>query len=171
MKTLILGLGNPILGDDSIGWKVVETVKIRYMSGEFSSTQEGNKSLLEFECYSLGGLSLMENLIGYDRVWIIDAIHTSRYPVGTVIIQKLEEFHDVQSSHLASSHDMTLQTALELGRSIGAALPQEITVVGIEADINFDFSEELSTPLREAFPEVVNRVLKIIQKEVTDDLP
>ena len=26
MKTLIVGLGNPILGDDGIGWKVAEEV-------------------------------------------------------------------------------------------------------------------------------------------------
>ena len=27
MKTLIVGLGNPILGDDGVGWRVAEEVK------------------------------------------------------------------------------------------------------------------------------------------------
>ena len=27
MKTLVVGLGNPILGDDGVGWKVAEFVQ------------------------------------------------------------------------------------------------------------------------------------------------
>lgn len=27
MKTLVIGLGNPILGDDGVGWRVVEAVQ------------------------------------------------------------------------------------------------------------------------------------------------
>lgn len=27
MKTVVIGLGNPILGDDGVGWKVAEEVK------------------------------------------------------------------------------------------------------------------------------------------------
>ena len=27
MKTIVIGLGNPILGDDGIGWRVVEQVQ------------------------------------------------------------------------------------------------------------------------------------------------
>jgi Ni,Fe-hydrogenase maturation factor len=27
MKTIVIGLGNPILGDDGVGWKVAEEVK------------------------------------------------------------------------------------------------------------------------------------------------
>jgi hydrogenase maturation protease len=172
MKTLILGLGNPILGDDSIGWKVVEQVKILSNHGKDTHNYDKNWSgnHLEYDCYSLGGISLMEHLIGYDRIWIIDAIHTGKHPIGTIIHQKLEDFQDIPCGHLTSPHDMTLQTAIDLGRSVGADLPKEIYIIGIEADLHYVFTEDLSEPLRKAFPEVVNKVMHMIQQEVTYDL-
>jgi hydrogenase maturation protease len=171
MKTLILGLGNPILGDDSIGWKVVERVKdISNHQGEIPQPEiTETRNIFEYECYSLGGIGLMENLIGYDRVWIIDSIHTSTCPVGTIVCKKLEEFQNIPSGHLTSAHDMSLQTALELGRSIGADLPKEIKVIGIESNLCFDFTEELSEPLKNAFPEVVKYLLNMIDEAGTND--
>lgn len=172
MKTLILGLGNPILGDDSIGWKVVEQVKLLSSESLDSNQIDGKRTqrFLEFECYAVGGISLMENLIGYDHVWIIDAIHTDRYPIGTLVCKKLDDFKDIPCGHLTSAHDMSLQTALELGRSIGADLPAEINIIGIETDIQFEFSDELSEPLRKTFPKVVNQVMHLIQQEANNDL-
>ncbi len=173
MKTLILGLGNPILGDDSIGWKVVEQVKDLWNSRNQirDPGQESQGITLAFECYSLGGISLMENLIGFDCVWIIDAIHTGQNPIGTILTQQLGDLQDLPCGHLTSAHDMTLQTALQLGRSIGADLPAVINIIGIEADIQYVFSDNLSEPLRNAFPEVVKTVMTLIQQnEVTYDL-
>ncbi|MFH2039158.1 MAG: hypothetical protein ABIJ65_06955, partial [Chloroflexota bacterium] len=57
-KTLIIGLGNPILGDDGVGWVIAQNLKDQL---------DGNPSL-EFEFLSLGGLSLMERLTGYHKV-------------------------------------------------------------------------------------------------------
>ena len=47
MKTLVVGLGNPILGDDGVGWKVAEEVK----------KQLSSDSLVDVNCLSLGGIS------------------------------------------------------------------------------------------------------------------
>ena len=54
MKTLMIGLGNPILGDDGVGWRVAEEV-----------TRKTNRPAdIEVDCVALGGLSLMERLTG-----------------------------------------------------------------------------------------------------------
>ena len=145
-KTLVVGLGNPILGDDGIGWCVAQEVKRRAPDAEV-------------ECLALGGLSLMERLIGYDRAVIIDAIQTSEQRTGTVRIFPLAEMADRTAGHMTAAHDTSLQTALELGRQMGARLPVAITVVAIEADRVYDFSEELSPAVAAAVPAATAAVL------------
>jgi hydrogenase maturation protease len=166
--TLIIGLGNPILGDDGVGWRVAEQVaqKIKQsttdpesqlFSTEFRSTDE-----IEIDYLAVGGLSLMERLIGYDRVIIIDAIQTGRIPVGEVIYAALEELSETYATHLTSAHDMSLSQALIIGRSMGAHLPKEIIIVGVEARSVYDFSEDLSAPISAALPKATNLVIELI---------
>ncbi len=102
MKTLILGLGNPILGDDSAGLKVAEIVRQRVAL---------DPSLEVSEDY-WGGLRLMERMIGYDQVIIVDAICTGAHPPGTVLHL---DSNDIATQHTSSTHDINLPTALPVG--------------------------------------------------------
>ncbi|MBM3128554.1 MAG: hydrogenase maturation protease [Chloroflexi bacterium] len=148
MKTLILGLGNPLLSDDGVGWRVAEQVQARITDPN-----------IEFDFHSGGGLSLMERLIGYDRAIIVDALNTGRAPQGTVSSFRLEDLPNYAQSHLASAHETTLHTALQVGRTMGAALPNDILIVAIEAQNVYDFSEELSPAVASAVPRAVELVI------------
>lgn len=162
MKTLIVGLGNPILGDDGIGWRVAEQVQ-REVIG--ATNEFGASHQIDFEFLSLGGISLMEHLIGYDRAIIIDAIHTGKVPQGNISIFPLEKLSGFSHGHLSSSHDASLPDAVEMGKLMGAQLPPEITIVAIEAQHVYDFSEELSPPIAEVIPTAVTQLKTIIFKE------
>jgi hydrogenase maturation protease len=163
MRTLIIGLGNPILGDDGIGWAVADELHKIYPSPAGRGDRgEGNQESIEVDTASLGGISLMERLVGYDRVILIDAIKTGQHPVGTVTVFPLEELSNPSAGHSASTHDTTLLTALEMGRQMDAHLPQSVTVVAIEAQIVYDFSEELSPEIAAAVPVAVNKVLGLL---------
>lgn len=160
MKTIVIGLGNPILGDDGVGWKVAEEVKKQLSSPpEFLPRREG--SHVEVEFLSLGGISLMEHLIGYERAVLIDAIVSDQEP-GSVIVARLSELPDNSALHTASAHDTSLQNALKLGKSMGAVLPEEVTVVGIAANRIYDFGEELSLPIAQAIPGAVQIVIDLL---------
>lgn len=151
MKTIVIGLGNPILGDDGIGWKVAEEVK----------QQLAPDSPVDVEFLSLGGISLMEHLIGYERAILIDAV-TSDQEIGSVIVSNLNEMPDYSAFHITSAHDTSLQNALELGKSMGVSLPKEVIVVGIATDHIYDFSESLSSPVAEAIPKVTEIVINLL---------
>ena len=151
MKTIIIGLGNPILGDDGVGWKVAEEVK-KQMPPHPSMT---------VEFLSLGGISLMEHLIGYERAILIDAIASEREP-GSVITSKLMEMPDVSAFHTTSVHDTSLQNALKLGKAMGAVLPEQVTVVGIATNHVYDFSEELSLPVAQAVSTATQIVIDLL---------
>ncbi|HNH78021.1 MAG TPA: hydrogenase maturation protease, partial [Anaerolineales bacterium] len=80
MKTLVVGLGNPILGDDGVGWKVAEEVRAQLSEAGLD---------VDVECLSLGGISLMEHLIGYSRVILVDSFALDE-PIGSILILKLD---------------------------------------------------------------------------------
>jgi len=154
MKTIILGLGNPLLSDDGVGWRVAEQVQARIADPN-----------IEIDFHSGGGLSLMERLIGYERAIIVDALNTGRQPQGTVSSFRLEDLPNDAQSHLASAHETTLQTALQVGRTMGAALPHDILIIAIEAQNVYDFSEELSPAVASAVPPAVELVIRHLTKE------
>ena len=151
MKTIIIGLGNPILGDDGVGWKVAEEVK----------KQLPPEPMGAVEFLSLGGISLMEHLIGYERAILIDAMASDQEP-GTVITSNLMEMPDVSAFHITSAHDTSLQTALKLGKAMGADLPEKVTVVGIATNHVYDFSEELSLPVTGAISKAAQIVIELL---------
>jgi len=157
-KILIVGLGNPILGDDGIGWHVAEAVKKALLVGG------AENPAVEVACYSLGGLSLMERLIGFDQAILIDAVQTGSGKPGSLYDLTLNDLPDLSTGHLTAAHDTSLQTALKLGREMGASLPSEIIIVGIEAEKVYDFSETLSPEITASLPEAVNLVLKQLNK-------
>lgn len=110
---------------------------------------------------TLGGISLMEHLIGYERAILIDAMASGHVP-GSVIISDLMQIPDVSAFHTTSAHDTSLQTALKLGKAVGAALPEQITVVGIATNHVYDFSEELSLPVAQAISTATQIVIDLL---------
>ena len=168
MKTLVLGLGNPILGDDGVGWKVAEEVKrqLPIPSHPAPLPLGEGRHVLDVECLSLGGISLMEHLIGYQRTILIDAFALDE-PIGSILVLKLSELPNYSAFHTTSAHDTSLQNAIKLGRSLGAQLPEDITVVGIATRHIYDFSEELSPSIAQAVPQAVQIVLGLLKQIVT----
>jgi hydrogenase maturation protease len=152
---LVIGLGNPILGDDGVGWRVAEEVK----------KQLPLDLPVDVDCLSLGGVSLMEHLIGYGRAILIDAFALEE-PIGSILILKLSDLPNYSAFHTTSAHDTSLRTAIEMGRSMGAQLPDDVTVVGIATKRVSDFSKSLSPPVAEAVPQAAKFVLDLLGEKI-----
>ncbi len=157
---LVIGLGNPLLGDDGVGWRIAERVQ---------QEAEGMAVAVEVDFVSLGGLALMERLVGYEWAVLIDAITTGQAPAGTVHQFPLEALPDLAAGHIGSAHDTSLQTALSVGRALGAVLPEHITIVAVETNPVFEFGLDLTPAVARAVPEAARLVLdslcKICQEE------
>ena len=156
MKTLIVGLGNPILGDDGVGWKVAGAVEANLSRLQLPASD------IQVECAALGGLSLMERMVGYDRAILIDAIGSGQRPLGEVYHFDLDELYDPSAGHTTAVHDVSLMTALKMGRSMGAILPDRITVVAVESPYTYDFTEELTPPVEAAVPTAAQLVIDLL---------
>ena len=154
MKTLVIGLGNPILGDDGVGWRVVEEIARRTAS----------RDDVEVDTSSLGGLSLMERITNYERVVLVDSIFSGKKPIGTISQFKLTDLPDITSGHTTAIHDTSLRNALSVGRSMGIVLPldEDVMIVAVETENVYDFSDILSPPVEAAVPQAVDAVLQLI---------
>lgn len=150
MKTLVLGLGNPILRDDGVGLRVAQALRPRLVG----------RPGVEVDEDTWGGLRLMERLIGYDRAIVIDAMSGGKTP-GTIEILSPDDLPTRRSSSL---HDTSLPVALELGRQAGAHLPPSsaITLVGIGVEDVIHFGEDLTPKVEGAVPRAVEVVESVL---------
>lgn len=155
MKLLVIGLGNPILGDDGVGWRIAEALQ----------NHPDLPPQVEIDFLAVGGISLMERMVGYDRAILIDAIITHQRPIGTVLSINLEDLPNRDIGHLGSPHDATIQDALKMGHRLGVHLPTNIELVAVESQNIFDFSEELSPPVLAAVPQAAQQVLELINTQ------
>ncbi|OGO32304.1 MAG: hypothetical protein A2Z16_10025 [Chloroflexi bacterium RBG_16_54_18] len=158
---LVIGLGNPILSDDGIGWRVAEEVQMALQSRPQASVQGTG---IEFDFLALGGLSLMERMIGYSQAIVIDAIQTGLQAPGKVSSFLLEELPDYAQGRTTAAHDTSLRTAIQVGQGLGARLPDKIEIVTIEAEALLDFSESLTPAVEAAIPEATQAVMHIIDQ-------
>jgi hydrogenase maturation protease len=146
-KTLVLGLGNPILTDDGIGIHVVRALESRSLPPHVTCAEA-----------SVGGLRLLSVIAGYERVILVDAIQTPEGKPGE--IYRLHP-HDLRTSrHAGSTHDLTLPGALSLGRSLGMALPEDqaITIIAIQADDVLTLGEDCTPTVGAAIPRALDAV-------------
>ena len=151
MKTLIIGLGNPILTDDGVG------VKVAYALEDILADSRPDVVVTEA---SAGGLRLMELMLGYDRAIIVDAFTNGSNTPGKMHRMTLDDLRDISpTQHSASAHDTTLVTALDAGKALGMHLPDEVVIYAIEVENVIDFSEEPTTAVAAAIPGAVTAVL------------
>ena len=152
--TLVIGLGNPILGDDGVGWVIADKLR-----------KEINQPYLEFEFLSLGGFSLMERMVGYKKVIIIDSISSGNHSKGEIIQFSLNMLPNNSSGHTTSSHDTDLKTALNFGRTMNIDLPDEndVLIFGIETGNVYDFSDVISPEISKSIPQVIKLIKETIE--------
>jgi hydrogenase maturation protease len=155
MRTLVLGLGNPILTDDGVGVRVAEAVQAALPPAEGAALPP-----IEVQEVSVGGLALMETMIGYERVILIDALWEPDVAPGSVQRMTLDDLRAISpTQHSASPHDANLITALALGRSMGLPLPAEIIIYAIGVENVLDFADTPTPAVAAAIPQVVAAVL------------
>jgi hydrogenase maturation protease len=144
-RVLLLGLGNDVLSDDSIGLRVAAALRERLRQKDHVTVVETTEM----------GLSLLDFMVGFDRLVLVDAVQTARALPGYV--------HEIAGEDLSSlpgfsPHFLGVGEVLALGRQLGLSMPREVKVFAIEVADPFTVGTELTPALKEALPEIINRV-------------
>jgi len=159
--TLVLGLGNPLLSDDGVGWRVAQELAAR-LGADPALAADPAFADIEIDHLAGGDLSLMERLVGYRRAVLVEATVTGEHPPGMVRRLASAGTRDGETRHLDAAGDASLATVLAAGRSLGADLPTEITTVVVEALRVDELGAALTPAVAAAIPSAVDAVLAAI---------
>ena len=151
MKTIILGVGNQILGDDGVGVHVANELK--------KHIQHPNVTIDEA---ITGGMNLLDLILGYEKAIIIDAVKTETGETGEV---KRIPLADFSTMHSCNPHDVSLIEAIKMAKKLGETrIPKEIIVIGVlMKQIPCEFGEQLSNNIAAAVPKAVEMTLNEIK--------
>ncbi len=153
-KTLVLGLGNPIIRDDGVAFHVLSRLR------EGWALQDREGITLRERC--IGGLDLLFETEGFDTLLLVDAYHVRGGEPGTVRVLESTQMGPAKLDWV-QDHWLNLPTALEFGRRLGWKMPT--TVHAIVVDIGDDglvFGEELSPAVASAVPEAAQAVVDLL---------
>lgn len=161
-STLVIGVGNPILSDDSVGIRISREVReaLAGVGEAWDGPEQATDRVDVTEIYA-GGLRLMEALSGYDRAFLIDAVETGDGPPGTVHTFVREDLRAMRN--ISGVHDTSLAMALQVADHLGIPLPGDIRIWGVEIGEGMEFGEELTPAVAAAVPRVVGNVLQALQ--------
>ena len=149
MKRLVLGIGNPIIGDDGVGFRVIEALEADPPPGNITLTSS-----------DVSGFAILDYIVDCEEVVIVDAIQTVNGKAGDIYRLALDDFR--VTKHTPSAHDVDLPTALEIGRILNMKLPGKISIVAIEIPDAYEFSNDLTPPIQDAVPVAVRLVKDIL---------
>jgi hydrogenase maturation protease len=144
MKTLILGMGNPILSNDGVGLSVAKMLKGKIPHADVASS-------------TMIGLSLFDLIIGYDALFIVDAMTTHDSRMGK--LRKISEYDRQGTLHLFSSHGLNIFELMELGVQCGFKMPRLAAVYGIEIGDEVAFGGTLSPALNKKLPDIIEEII------------
>ncbi|MBI2839867.1 MAG: hydrogenase maturation protease [Acidobacteria bacterium] len=147
MKTLVLALGNDILGDDGAGPAAARLLR---------PTLPAEVDVIES---SEAGLALLEYIEGYDRVLLLDAVVTGRCAPGTVIELSPDELEKIVSP---SPHYAGIPEVLEMGRRLGLKMPGEIRILALEVERPETVCEGFTPSVKAGLPAFASRAAQVV---------
>ncbi|MGH7833436.1 MAG: hydrogenase maturation protease [Candidatus Binatia bacterium] len=140
VKTLIIGYGNPLRGDDGVAWHAAQALA--------AVLQNAPADVMT--CHQLTP-ELAEPVSRADLVVFIDA--EQRQPAGKIFSRRVKPD---EAPLPAFSHDFTPATLIAWTRRLYQACPEAILFS--VAGSSFECAEELSPPVAAALPELIERV-------------
>jgi len=151
LKVLVLALGNSLKGDEGVAQVVLEELRKRVRIGDS----------IELTGSVIGGIALINRMLGFDRVLIIDPDQTPGRSPGEVHVHTPDTMEEMLH---AASDEGSLKRNLELGeRFYPGQMPKEVAVIGIEVESIDRFHEGLTPAVAAAVPRALEAALGILR--------
>jgi hydrogenase maturation protease len=144
-------MGNPFRCDDTIGLKIAEMLK-EECSNEKTIIRSG----------SIDGLAMLDEIMGFDKVILIDSIKTENGNPGDILKIKIDPMETRPS--LTASHGIDFISALRIGLQFGYKMPGQIFVYAVEIKDNNTFSEDCTDEVLASIPDVIQKILEEIEQ-------
>ena len=149
--TLVLGIGNLLMGDEGVGVHALRQLQDEAWPPEVTLLDGGT-----------GGFHLLEYLTGFPRVVMVDAAADGA-PDGTVSVLRPQYASDFPRA--LTAHDIGLRDLIESAVLLGP-MP-EVTLVTVSISAIRPMVTELSPAVAGAMPEVRRRVREALSSEAS----
>jgi hydrogenase maturation protease len=148
-EILVLALGNDLLGDDGVAWAAADSLDDQY-GDRLHVTKTA-------EC----GLALLELMLGYRSVLILDAVSTGRRPSGEVF-----EIDPASLGRIAapSPHYAGIPEVIGLAEELRLPIPDRISIVVMEVQDRGVVEEGLSEPVQKALPVLIQKAARLLSE-------
>jgi hydrogenase maturation protease len=149
-RTVVIGIGNPVRGDDAAGVVVAEYLRPRVPEGVevVSCSEEPSR--------------LMEAWEGAESVLLVDTVSSGSQP-GTLHCFDAGEGAVPARTFRSSTHAIGIADTIELARALGR-LPRRVRIYGIEAG-SFETGNSLTPPVEAAVAGLVEDLLTDLEEE------
>ena len=156
-RTLILGIGNTLLGDEGAGVHALE--HIRALLGDATDVDLLDGGTLAF--------TLLPTLEQYQRLIVIDAAQLEG-PAGTVAAFESEDYDHFLGRPRRSVHEVGLCDLMHMAR-LTDCLPERRALIGIQPEF-IDWSETCSPPVDAALDEVAQIAVGYVRRWREEDV-
>lgn len=149
--TLVLGLGNILLGDEGVGVRVIECLRERYTFGEEVLVMDGGTL----------GLDLLPYLEGASRLLVVDAVQARKRP-GTLLRLEGREVPAFLDASKVSAHQEGLEDLLAVA-ALKGYLPDEVVLWGTQIE-SLGVGLELSPAVSAQVDTLARNVIKELSR-------
>jgi hydrogenase maturation protease len=152
LKTVVLGIGNLLLGDEGAGIHALRLLESHW---------EHNKAPVEFIDGGTLSFTLAEIIQDADNLIIIDAAELNDEP-GRVMVYENEGMDDFVSNGKCSSvHEVSISELMDIARLTGN-LPTRRALVGIQPR-DIDWSETPSPPVARGIQQACEHAVTLLE--------
>ena len=145
MRTLVLGIGNPIVTDDAVGLKVAQMIK------------RANPELEVVEACS-SAMGLFDYITECDRLIIVDSVKTEGGKPGALYKIDMEDLKP-KLNH-AASHGLDIASAFKLGEGLGYTMPRSVSIYAVEVEDNTNFGEGCTKGVADRIPQIAAEIME-----------
>ncbi|AEY94037.1 hydrogenase maturation protease [Streptomyces hygroscopicus subsp. jinggangensis 5008] len=151
-RVVVIGVGNPLRGDDGVGPATVEALRGRVPDDTVLTVSDGEPA------------RMLDLWRGADTVFVVEALRTRPARPGELHTLTAADAADAadRTAATASTHALGLGECLALAEALGQ-LPQRLVVHAMEvADV--ELGAPLSEAVRSALPELIDRVAASVRQ-------
>ena len=147
--TVVIGLGNPLMGDDGLGLAALARLRDEW-------TVPADVELVDGGTW---GMNLLPIIEGARRVLLLDAIDVGAIPGTPVVIERgqLPRYFTTK----ISPHQVDLRDVLALAELRGT-LPEQVTAIGLQP-ARIELSLELSEALTRELDDLALSVVHVLE--------
>lgn len=149
---LIIGLGNLLMHEDALAPYIV-----RKIEEEMGDTLHSD---IDFKENYSGGVEMLQELLGYEKVIIVDSIEAKDYEPGTCVAFDINELEEIHYEDFGNTHGLNLSKLWNFGEKLGYKLPEECCIYSIVGNDVHD--------IKQYFPGNASKILNSITNQIEE---